>query len=386
MRNYRAIPMKVCGRIVCKPRIKFFSAKVWIKKDNSCPESPDGVLSGVYMHNHEEHTNNKTLLVFNCHEAWVYQLGRLGYALDIIVGLEGKYNLTWDEQMRPVPPNSRLITLPEAIRSQRRYYCIITHNITDLLDVKFRPEPRLMVIHSTIEGRMLEEKSKVKPERIRQMLQKYLELVGGHVVAGTMLKGKSWGFTEDIVVAGVEPGDYLPYSGQKACGLRICNFIESRKEILLWDFHKKTFNGIPVKLVGHNPDMPGITAAKSWDHLKKMLQTHRFYIHTADPRLEDGYNMASIEAMAAGIPVIGNRHPSSPVEHGVSGFLSDDPDELRKYARMLLDDRDLAVRMGREAQKVVSEHFSVAKFKEAFLQSIETARYKWQNRKVHLSS
>jgi glycosyltransferase involved in cell wall biosynthesis len=338
------------------------------------------------MNNQEENTKNETLLVFSCHEAWVYQLGWLGYNLDIIVGLKGKYNFTWDERMRPVPPNSRLITLPEALKSQKQYYCIITHNITDLLDVKFRPEPRLIVIHSTIEGRVLEEKSKVEPERVRQMLHKYLELVGGHVVAVAMLKGKSWGFTEDIVVAGVEPGDYLPYLGQKACGLRICNFIKSRKKILLWDFHKKAFDGVPVELVGHNPDIPGVTAAKSWDHLKKMLQMRRFYIHTADPRLEDGYNMASIEAMAAGMPVLGNWHPSSPVEHGVSGFLSDDTDELRRYARMLLDDRDLAVRMGAEARKVVSEHFSATKFKKAFLQSIETARHKWQNRKVHLSS
>jgi len=338
------------------------------------------------MNNQEGYTNNKTLLVFNCHEAWVYQLGVLGYSLDIIVGLKGRYKQNWDEQMRPVPPNSRLITLPEALRSQRRYYCIITHNIPDLLDVKFRPEPRLMVIHSTIEGRMLEEKSKVEPEPTKQMLRKYLELVGGHVVAVAMLKGESWGFTEDIVVAGVEPGDYLPYSGQKACGLRVCNFIKSRKKILLWDLHEKAFDGIPVQLVGHNPNIPGVMAAKSWNHLKKMLQMHRFYVHTADPRLEDGYNMASIEAMAAGMPVLGNRHPSSPVEHGVSGFLSDDPDELRQYARMLLDDRELAVRMGAEARKVVSEHFSAAKFKKAFLQSIETARHKWQDRKVHLSS
>ena len=275
--------------------------------------------------------------------------------------------------MRPVPPNSQLITLPEALSSQKRYYCIITHNINDLMDVKFRPEPRLMVIHSTIEGRMLEEQSKVDPKRIRQMLDTYLELVGGHVVAVSMLKGKSWDFTEDIVVAGVEPSDYLPYSGQKACGLRICNFIESRKKILLWGFHKKAFDGIPVELVGHNPNMPGVKAAKNWDHLKKMMQVHRFYVHTAEPRLEDGYNMASIEAMAAGMPVFGNRHPSSPVEHGVSGFLSDEADELRKYARMLLYDRDLAVRMGSDARKVVSEHFSKAKFKKAFLRAIETA-------------
>jgi hypothetical protein len=75
------------------------------------------------MHNQENHANNKTLLVFNCHEAWVYQLGVLGYALDIIVGLKGKYKQSWDEQMRPMPPNSRLITLPQALQSQTRYYC-----------------------------------------------------------------------------------------------------------------------------------------------------------------------------------------------------------------------------------------------------------------------
>jgi len=334
------------------------------------------------MHNQENHANNKTLLVFNCHEAWVYQLGVLGYALDIIVGLKGRYKQSWDEQMRPMPANSRSITLPQALQSETRYYCIIAHNIADLLDVKFRPEPRLMVIHSTLEGRAIEEKSNITPQHMGAMLHQYVGLAGVHAVAGSELKGKSWDFTEDIVVVGVEPGDYLPYSGQKACGLRICNFIESRKKILLWDLHDKAFEGIPVGLVGHNPNMPGVTAAKSWDHLKKMLQTHRFYIHTADPELEDGYNMASIEAMAAGMPVLGNRHPSSPVEHGVSGFLSDDLDELRKYAGMLLEDRDLAARMGRQARKTVIERFSMNRFKEGFLNSIETARRIWESRKV----
>lgn len=78
----------------------------------------------------------------------------MDYALDIIVDLEGQYNLTWDEQMRPVPPNSRLITLPEVLKSQKRYYCIITHNVTDLLDVKVRPEPRLMVLAFAISLRI----------------------------------------------------------------------------------------------------------------------------------------------------------------------------------------------------------------------------------------
>ncbi|MFQ6034235.1 MAG: glycosyltransferase, partial [Sedimentisphaerales bacterium] len=325
----------------------------------------------------------RSLLVFNCHEPWVYQLGRLGFNLDIIIGLKGRYKESWDEQMRPLPPNSRLITLPEALQSTIRYYCIITHNITDLLDIKSRLEPRLIVLHSTLQGRIEEEKPNVPAEKIKEMLHKYLKLVGGHAVATSMFKGESWGVTSDIVTCGIDLNDYLPYSGQTACGLRICNFIASRKNILLWDFHEKAFSGIPVRIVGHNPGIPEVTAAESWDHLKKILQSHRFYIHTADPRFEAGYNMATAEAMAAGLPVLGNRHPTSLVKHGVSGFLSDDPDELRKYARMLLENRNLAASMGQQARKTVMERLSINQFKKAFLQSIETARHKWHHRIVN---
>ena len=334
------------------------------------------------MQKPDEHINDKRLLVFNCHEAWVYMLGVLGYSLDIIVGLKGRYKQSWDQQMRPLPADSRLVSLPEAQNSQERYYCIVTHNITDLLDIKYRPEPRLMVIHSTLEGRAIEEKSDIAPHRMREMLHQYVGLTGVHVVAVSMLKGKSWGFTDDIVPLAAEKDDYLPYSGQAAMGLRICNFIDSRKKILLWDLHERAFAGIPVRLVGHNPNMPGVTAAEDWNDLKKMLQSCRFYIHTADPEFEDGYNTASLEAMAAGMPVLSNCHPGSPVEHGVSGFLSDDPDELHKCAEILLENRNLAVAMGRQAQKTVIERFSMQRFREGFLKSIETARRKWESMKA----
>jgi len=62
-------------------------------------------------HAQQEQDCRGTLLVFNCHEAWVSQLAVLGYQLDIIVGLKGQYKDTWDRQMRPIPPNSRLLSL-----------------------------------------------------------------------------------------------------------------------------------------------------------------------------------------------------------------------------------------------------------------------------------
>jgi glycosyltransferase involved in cell wall biosynthesis len=135
-----------------------------------------------------------------------------------------------------------------------------------------------------------------------------------------------------IVSNAVEPCDYLPYDGCTAAGLLIANEISKRKHIFLWKFHQQAFEKLPIRLVRRNPDMPGATAARDWDALKRILSRHRFFVHTADPRFEDGYNMATLEAMAAGLPVLGNRHPTSPVKHGVSGYLSDDPAELRGYA------------------------------------------------------
>ena len=39
------------------------------------------------MAQEQDQVCDRRLLVFNCHEAWVYQLGWLGYKLDIVIGL-----------------------------------------------------------------------------------------------------------------------------------------------------------------------------------------------------------------------------------------------------------------------------------------------------------
>lgn len=318
----------------------------------------------------------KKLLVFNCHESWVYQLCFLDFDLDIIVGLAGKYKQSWDENIRPVPPRARLITLPMAIASSEEYYCIIVHNTRDLLDIKSRHEPKIMVIHSTIEGRAMEEGSRIEACQMREMFGKFRAAFVFHPIAVSQLKGRSWGGVEDIVVFGEDLSEYFDYKGSIASGLRICNFISSRQKILLWDFYAKAFGGIPVKLIGHNPDIPGVRPSKSWEDLKHMLSRYRFYVHTARAELEDGYNMSTLEAMAAGMPVLGNEHPSSVVEHGVSGFLSDDPVKLNEYAMLLLNDKQLAVQMGIEARKTVARLFSKESFVANFGRSIERARQK----------
>jgi glycosyltransferase involved in cell wall biosynthesis len=322
------------------------------------------------------------LLVFNYREAWVNQLSALDYDLDIVVGLHGRYKRCWDEQIRPVPPNARLITLTEARLSHREYDCIITHSISDLLDIKNRTEPRITVLHLPVEARLSEEQTPASPDELVQALHQYLSLIGGHAVAVTELKGRSWGLTEDIVHDWADPVDYSPFRGELAQGLRIANFFPSWRQYLLWDLQDRAFADIPVQVVGRNPQMAGFQPSPNWDHIKELLASHRFYIYTADPALEDGFDSAMLEAMAAGMPVLGNRHPGSPVEHGLSGFLSDDPAELNRFARELLANQPLAVHMGQQAQATIQQKFGKDRFRRAFLRSIEQAQLKCRTRRA----
>ena len=325
---------------------------------------------------------NDRLLVFNCHEAWIYQLRLLQCPLDIIVGLRGRELAGWDENMRPVPPGARLVRWDEVAQNRESYACIIAHNLTDLLDAKVLDAPRILVLHETIEGAAREQSLSVPLPQFRQAVEQFVGVTKTYAVAISDLKAKSWHCASAVVPNSADSDDYLPWSGDVAAGLRVANHIARRPYTLLWNFHMEAFAGVPITIVGRNPGWEGVRPATNWADLKETFRRHRFYIHTANPEMEDGYNMAMLEAMAAGLPVLGNCHPTSPIEHGVSGFLSNDPAKLRTYAQRLLADRDLAQRMGLAAQKVIAEKFSGAKFRENFGAAIPRAQQLWREHRA----
>ncbi len=319
------------------------------------------------------------LLTFNCHEAWVAQLDALELPFDVVDGLAGRYTDRWDERMRPRPRHARLITLEQA---QPRYDAIIGHNLTDLLEAKHLEGPRLLVLHVSLDHRIDQAKLRQPPEALRENVARYLGLVGGHCIAVTERKRASWGLDAaglevDVVESFADPDDYLPWRGETAAGIRVANQISHRKQYLWWDLHQAAFADVPVTIVGHNPDL-GVEAAAGWSDLKSKLAAHRFFIHTADPALEDGFNMAVMEAMATGLPIVGNAHPTSPVVDGESGLLSDDPLVLAHHAKRLIDDHALAARLGQGALAIARHRFSRSRFVREMRAALDTAARRWR--------
>jgi hypothetical protein len=256
----------------------------------------------------------------------------------------------------PFPQNARCVRLGEVLAARELYDCIIVHNLRDLL-----------VIHSTLGGMILDQHTVTSPDELRRAVSQYVRMIGAHVMAVSRLKGRSWGLDEDVVLLSADP----------ARGLRVANQIRRKTRTLKWDFHERALGGMPLTLIGRNNDLPGVGPSRDWNDLKQIFRRHRFFIHPADPALEDGYNITTPEATAGGLPVLGNCHPTSPVRNEINGFLSDDPVELRVFAWRLLKDREPAAKLGCEARKTVAELFSAEKFKSDFARSIETARVKW---------
>lgn len=317
------------------------------------------------------------LLVFNCHESWVHQLRHVPHELDILVDLPGRDVRGWDYGARPLPPHARCVPWGAHGAQARSYDLVVGHSLADMRDARAFDGPRLVIFHATLEGRLIEEGASWSAEQLRAMTAEFLQRERVTPVAISALKARSWGVPLPPLTPAIEVEAYELGGLEIGRGVRVVNHVLRRRHILNWALHQEAFDGLPLTLIGRNPGVWAAERARSWDHLKQLLGSHRFIVHTVDAALEDGYNLAMLEGMASGLPVIGTPHPSSPVVHGVNGFLSADPMALRAFAEQLLADRELARRMGRAAREAVREAFPVTTFVESFEKHMARASARW---------
>lgn len=310
------------------------------------------------------------LLTFNCHEAYVHLLGKLGHALDIVDGLPGRVSSCWDERCRPVPHGARLIRLEQALAAPR-YDVAIAHNVTDLLGLRSLDIPKILVLHVNLQARIREEPGAPDAGAMRRELAGYLTAIGALAVAVSRAKAESWGQDCAVVRPCADPDEYGTFEGTQAVALRVANQVMQRPERFAWSAHVAITRGHPIELVGHNPGLPGVEPAGSWDELRQRYRQHRVYVHTAGHGLDDGYNLGVVEAMMTGMPVVSLSGSESPVQDGLCGYVSDDVGYLNARLGRVLADRELALELGRNARRQALELFGVPQFVAGWNAAIE---------------
>ncbi len=304
------------------------------------------------------------ILTFNFHEPYMCLMAKTGFEMELGLYKEGILARRWKTEFRPKPEN--LIEIPEEEwreRVKKGYYdIVIAHNEPNAWDLKEAPCPKLLVCHNkkTFLKTLLPKSDKIALE----CFEKNIELLSKMYtfVFISYLKQDDYGLPGYVVLPGIDVEEYGGYTGEIPRILRVGNYMYERNWMFDVPFQESVCAGLPNQVVGENPKIPNSSPSKSYEDLLNAYRKNRCYLHVTRQEFEDGYNLAMLEAMACGMPVVSLKNLSSPITNGVDGFVSFDPAELREYLERLLEDERLAKEIGERGRETVKKKFSIGKF------------------------
>lgn len=304
------------------------------------------------------------ILTVNWHEGYIHLLAKTGYQFDVVQKWKGG-RFGWIKEFRPVPPNCHLISEDEARKrlNAGRYDRIIAHNINDLISVDEWPIPKVLIFHNKFTCENALGGNKVDRTdylaKCRQVIDMTENLT---LVFISETKKEDWGFDGVVILPGIDPSEYGGYTGSEEKVLRIGNGLAERDIMLGYSVQERVVKGLSSTILGLNPSISYAIMPKDWEELKEFMRSHRVYLNTTMHPYEDGYNLAMLEAMATGMPVVSIANPTSPIEDGINGFLSGDENYLRERIKELLNDQSLARSIGQKGRETVIDKFPIERF------------------------
>lgn len=312
------------------------------------------------------------ILSFNWHEPYLCLVARTGHEF-LIVEPEiapGHYR-RWDENMRPIPENVRLITKETAqeMLELGELDLIIAHNIKDLIEVKDYSLPKIAVFHNCLTTEIKLGKDKVDR-------QEYLEKVGSllkdvNKVFISEKKRQDWGLTGELILPGLDIFEYGGYRGDRETVLQVGNLLQERDLMMGYSTSQEIVGNHPLTTLGINPNITGSRLSEGFQDLLENFRGCRVFINTTVDEYEDGYNLSMLEAMATGMPVVSSWNKSLPLEDGKNGYVSKDANYLNDRIDFLLKNTDEAKRIGEQGRKTVQDKFPLNRFLQSWQKVIQ---------------
>lgn len=315
------------------------------------------------------------VLTFNFHEPYLCLMAAAGIQMDVGEYEHGHLARSWHTSYRPVPENVRIIgeqTWREALRAGA-YDVLIAHNEMNAMDVVESPAAKILVCHNR--RTFLQSVATVKggnpQELFAQLLERLSQLY--RMVFISESKKRDYGLEGRVILPGIDVDQYGGYSGEVERVLRVGNLMRERNLMFDVDLQEAACAGLENRLVGVNPGIPASIPSNSFGDLLNLFRTYRSYLHVTREAYEDGYNLAMLEAMACGMPVVSLANATSPLTHNADGLVGTNAEELNAHLRALLGDPDQARTLGARGRDTVAEKFSLAAFGEKWRAEIGEA-------------
>lgn len=302
------------------------------------------------------------ILTLNHHEAYLSSLAKTGDEFYVVTKYKG-VDMSWNVSSPPPATNIHIVGFDEKILEKLRNHffdIVVCHTIKDL--IRFFPffhQKYVFIIHITLRWNSLFDK--LKSGIKRGILGLFRVTHKTVVVSVSRYKADSWHVSANIIPS--TPGNVPIVSTEKESSVVVVgNRIKSRGLESGWDLLESLLPQYPITVIGNNPEIESAIRPKTYHEFLTFFQRGRIFLFTTRAPYNDGWNLALLEAMQVGLPVVTIAHPTSPIRHEYNGLVGQNRDDLAHHLKRLILDPDLAARLGENAKKTVEDEFSLKNF------------------------
>lgn len=304
------------------------------------------------------------ILTFNWHEPYLCLLAKLGYDFQVVEPeISPSLVRHWDVKMRSVPARVNIISLKQAKEKLEdgSIDLAIAQNLQDLIYLQNYDIPKIIVFHNKLSTELaLTKNNNLTAVEYREKIEFLLKDVKKVFISES--KRADWGMDGKVILPGIDVNEYGGYTGELSSILRVGNLLQERDLMMGYTASQLITDGFPCVTLGLNPVLQGVKLSNSFDDLLNHYRQCRCYINTTVDNYEDGYNLAMLEAMAIGMPVVSTSNRTSPIRNGDNGFISGDIQRLRVYVEELLKNPKMAKDLGERGRRTVIKEFNIQTF------------------------
>lgn len=164
----------------------------------------------------------------------------------------------------------------------------------------------------------------------------------------------------------IEHGVCIPYpgigyTGELEKGIVVINGLATRGRRMGFDIFRKTREVVPLDLIGMEYERAGGLGEMRLAQLPLFLPRYRFFFY---PVRYTSFGLAVCEAMMLGLPIVAlaTTEMATVVKNGEMGFIDTNVDFLIDKMQLLLKDKALAEKLGRNAKEYAEQRFSIKRF------------------------
>lgn len=315
-----------------------------------------------------------TVFTYNRHAAYLYLLSHVDVDL-YVVG-------EWSTDTRPHPKNVTFVSENKAEKYAGMADVWLSHIISpdliEFLKLGVRigwPERLIQIMHGRSDrvGHIDSTFNRFIYRQGKQAVQPFLKKLGDLIplkfVHISKFVAESWNVGGSVVmpavISEIERGNTDQPWRHPLVVANDINRTHFARNIMM-NLHDE-FN---IRVCGSNPDLSIPPGRVSWNNLLKEYARSSCYLNLLRPP-ENSFNLATLEAIGSGTPIITLEHPRSVFKHERTALICSDESEVREALQRLMGNRSLRNQLSNNAQKMAEDIFGIDRFRNQWNNILE---------------